>query len=173
MFRSLLVLGFVSLAAAHGSQAQQDTTGLVPGQWVRIHQGKHAVIGTLLFVDSAVMWVLTTQTDTAFLRRADITGVDVSTGRKSKTLSGALIGAGVGAVGLGLAAYLSGAGGDGSVAVIAMAIPTGFVLGAGIGAAIGSGSHTYRWEPAIWPTLTFSLGGPAGRSIALGGHLRF
>ena len=142
MTRFMLALAWILVALSAAVEAQQYSPRLDPGQWVRIHQGKHAVVGTLLSVDSAVMWVLTTQTDTAFLRRADITGVDVSTGRKSKTLSGALIGAGVGAVGLGLAAYLSGAGGDGSVAVIAMAIPTGFVLGAGIGAAIGAGSHT-------------------------------
>jgi hypothetical protein len=179
MMRTLLLFGLVSVAAAGAALAQGDSPRLDPGQRVRVHQGKRAVVGTLLSADSTAMQVLTSHTDTARLRRADVTGVDVSVGQKSKAASGALIGAGVGAVGGALAMVVI-AGpealetNDISPAVyVGGAAVIGLALGAGVGALVGASSQTDRWEPAVWPVLTFQPDGRAGKRIALGVRLSF
>jgi hypothetical protein len=178
MRRFMLALAGVLVVLTSVVDAQQEPPRLDPGQRVRVHEGNRKVVGTLLSTDSSALRVLTSHTDTAFLKRADVTAVDVSVGQRARTVSGALTGAGIGVVSVGfvtyaLAGFPSITSGDESLVYVAAGMVGGLVLGAGVGAVIGAGSHTDRWEPAIWPTLTFSLGGPAGRSIALGGHLRF
>jgi len=179
MTRFMLALAGVLVVLTSVVDAQQEAPRLDPGQRVRVHEGNRKVVGTLLSVDSAALRVLTGQTDTAFLKKADVTGVDVSVGQRARTGSGALTGAAVGAV-AGALALIVVAGPDNlspneisPAYTVGAAAVGGAALGAAVGAVIGAGLHTDRWEPAVWPTLTFSLGGPAGRSIALGGHLRF
>jgi hypothetical protein len=172
----MLACFLVVLTAA--GEAQQDSLRLDPGQRVRIHEGKRAVVGTLLSVDSSAMRVLTSHADTAVLRRADVTGVDVSVGTKSRTVSGALIGAGVGTVGVGLIAYiLAGTpgltSGDESLVYVGAAALGGLVLGAGVGAVIGAGSRADKWKPAVWPTFAVRLSGPAGRRVSAGMRITF
>ena len=180
MFRSLLVLGFVSLAAAHGSQAQQDTTGLVPGRRIRIHQGGLAMVGTFLSADSSTMAIVTSGADTVRVLRTGVTGIDVSIGTKSNAgkgaLTGLLIGGLSGAV-LGLVAGLTedkdsfvyiGPG----AAALGLGVTFG-ALGAGIGALSGSGKRTDKWAPTAWPTVSYVPGGLDGGRVKLGMHLTF
>ena len=181
MFRTLLVLSLVSLAVAQGGQAQQDTTGLVPGRRIRVHQqDNHTLVGNFASMDSASLALVTTAGDTVAVPRGDIAGLDLSQGSKSNAgkgaITGLLIGGGLGVV-LGLAAA-SGAEdtfffdyGAGTYAVGA-GLFFGAV-GAGIGALIGSGKRTDKWAPTAWPTLSVLPAGPDGHRVALGVQLRF
>ena len=100
MFRALLALSLVSLAAAQGSQAQQDTTGLVPGRRIRIHQqGNSTVVGSFVSLDAASLAMVTGAGDTVQVSRDHIVGLDLSQGTKSKAGKGAVTGLLVGGLG--------------------------------------------------------------------------
>jgi hypothetical protein len=178
MFRALLVLGLVALAGAQGGQAQQATTGLVPGRRIRIHQsGVKPLAGEFVSMGSDGIRLTTSPADTQLVPKADITGVDLSQGTKSKAGSGAVTGLLVGAAG-GALLGVAGCSGDESGWVTpgqcagAGALVFG-ALGAGIGALLGSGKRTDKWAPTAWPTVSFQPFGRDGGTVALGMHLRF
>ena len=180
MFRTLLVLSLVSLAAAQGSQAQQDTTGLVPGRRIRVHQqDNHTLVGNFASMDSASLALVTTAGDTVQVPRGDIAGLDLSQGSKSNAGKGALTGLLIGAAGGALIGVASSSADDGdfidfSAGEYAVGIGAVFgVLGAGVGALIGSGSRSDKWAPTAWPTLSVLPAGPDGHRVALGVQLRF
>lgn len=172
MTRALILSTILALAITVHGQSQQDTSGLVPGRRIRIHQrNNQKLVGRFVSMDSASLAMVTKPGDTAQVARSTIAGLDLSDGTKSKAgrgaLTGLLIGAAVGA--------LAGLGCEGEVAGVCMAGGALVVgaLGAGVGALIGSGSRTDKWEPTAWPTLSFQPNGPEGAQIALGMHLRF
>lgn len=178
MVRTMLILSGILVAVSGVSEGQEGGPQLDAGQRVRIHEGKRKVVGTLLSVDSSAVRVLTSHTDTAHLRRADITGADVSVGTKSRAASGALIGAGVGTIGVGLIAYiLAGTpgltSGEESLVYVGAAALGGLVLGAGVGAVIGAGSRADKWKPAVWPIFAVRLSGPDGRRVRAGMRITF
>ena len=173
MFRTLAVLGLISLTFAPPGDAQEGAPRLDPGQRVRVHQGKRTVVGTLLAADSAEILLLTSSTDTVRLRRADISSVDVSIGQKSGTISGALKGAALGAVGAGVATYIAEKDNESAGAFVAAGAVAGFVFGAVVGAVVGAGSHTDRWQPTVWPTLDMGRSETGGKAVALGVHFTF
>ena len=178
MIRTLFVLAGLQLAFVGVSPGQQDAPRLDAGQRVRVHEGKRAVVGTLLSVDSAAVRVLTSHTDTAHLRRADITGVDVSVGKKSRVASGALIGAGGGYRRRWFDRLYPGRhswtpSGDESLVYVAAAALGVYVLGAGVGAVVGAGSHTDRWAPAVWPAVGLGTEGVEVLGVGIGMRIRF
>lgn len=175
MYRALLVLSLVSLAAAQGSQAQQDTTGLVPGQRLRIHrQGSKKLIGILVSADSARLSLNTGPGDTTVVPRSTITSVDRSIGRKSLAGKGALYGAGFGLVGGVTVAAIACEDGlfDTESCVVGVGLVS-TVLGAATGAIVGAFIHTDRWAPTAWPTLSFQPSRRDGGTVAIGMHLTF
>lgn len=174
MFRSLLVLSLVSLAAAQGGQAQQDTTGLVPGRRIRVHQqGNQKLVGSFVSMDSASLAMVTNTGDTVQVPRGNIAALDLSQGTKSnfgkRTLTGLLIGAGAG-LAFGLATCNDSDGWGCSVGYDVLGLA---VIGTGIGALAGIGSRSDKWAPIAWPTLSIRSGGRDGKTVALGMHLRF
>jgi len=174
MPRTLLVLALAILALTSNAPAQQDTTGLVPGRRIRVHrQDKQVVMGTFASVDAATFAMVTNTGDSVRLPRADVQSVDVWAGTKSQTGKGALLGLAAGAVagaGLGVVVCLEEEDCVGYIGVGALVFGA---FGAGAGALIGSGSHTDRWEPTVWPTLSVLPVGPDRGMVALGMHLRF
>ena len=180
MYRALLVLSLVSLAAAQGSQAQQDTTGLVPGRRIRVHQqGNQKLVGNFVSMDSASLAMVTSIGDTVLVPRHDIAGLDLSQGTKSNAgkgaITGLLVGGGLG-VALGLAAASSTEGSILESSPGAYAAGSGLLfgaLGAGVGALIGSGQRTDKWAPTAWPTLSFQPSRRDGGTVALGMHITF
>ena len=107
------------------------------------------------------------------LPRAGVQSVDVWAGTKSQTGKGALLGGAVGAaVGAGLGVLVCSEEHDCAAYIGGGALVVG-AIGAGTGALIGSGSHTDRWEPTAWPTVSFLPNSSAGSRLALGMHLRF
>ena len=179
MMRSILVLTIALLALPSLGQAQQDTAGLVPGRRVRVQLGKgNDVVGMFLSADTSTMRVLTAPGDTTSVDRAAATSLDVSVGRKSKTLAGALIGAPAGALAAASITYIAVGtpgldSGDEELIYVAAAAVGGFFLGGIGGALIGSGKHTDMWEPTVWPVRIIAPGGQAGNGIAFGVHLSF
>jgi hypothetical protein len=181
MTRSMLALAIALLVLPSLGQAQQDTTGLAPGRRIRVHQpDKHTVVGNFVAIDSASLGLETTPGDTLQIARARITGVDLSVGTKSKTGQGALSGLMYGALGGVALGLLASAGQDPNelfyvspgAAAAGGALMFG-AIGAGVGALIGSGKRTDRWEPTVWPVRVIAPGGQAGNGVALGMHLRF
>jgi len=180
MFRSLLVLSLVSLAAAQGGQAQQDTTGLVPGRRIRVHQHNNKkLVGSFVAMDSASLAMVTNAGVTVRVPRGDVAGLDLSQGTKSNAGKGALTGLLIGAAGGALIGVASSSADDGdfidlSAGEYAVGIGAVFgVLGAGVGALIGSGSRSDKWAPTAWPTLSFQPSRRDGGTVALGMHLTF
>jgi hypothetical protein len=180
MFRTLLVLTLLSFVAPQAARAQQDTTGLVPGRRIRIHQeGNQKLVGSFVAMDSASLAMVTTAGDTVRVPRSNVTGLDLSQGTKSNAgkgaITGLLIGGGVGIV-LGLAASSDAEGSFFDVGAGTWAAGSGLffgAVGAGIGALIGSGSRSDKWAPTAWPTLSFLPSGRDGKTVALGMHLTF
>jgi len=116
---------------------------------------------------------VTSTGDSVRLPRSGVQSIDVWAGTKSQTGKGALLGGAVGAaVGVGFGALICSEEHDCPTYVGAGALIFGAV-GAGAGALVGSGSHTDRWEPTAWPTLSVLPIGPDRGTVALGVHLRF
>jgi len=175
----MLVLIIIGLAFPLTAVAQQDSTGLVPGRRVRVHQHKkQALVGSFVSLDSAGIRFVTAGTDTALVPRAYVTAVDISMGTKSKAGAYALRGFIYGAVGgviIGVAASSSDNGEFLDYGAGTWAAGSGLffgALGAGVGALIGSGKRTDKWDPMAWPTVAVLPAGPQGTTLALGVRLR-
>ena len=180
MFRMLLVLSLVSSVAPHAVQAQQDTTGLVPGRRIRVHQQDHKkLVGSFVAMDSASRAMVTNAGDTVRVPLGHIVGLDLSQGTKSNAGKGALTGLLIGAMSGVLVGAVASSSDDGDFIDLnagEWAVGIGAVfgaLGAGIGAGVGAGQRSDKWAPAVWPTLTLLPGGANGKRIALGLHLTF
>ena len=179
MMRFIAVLALALLALSSFGQAQEGAAGLAPGQRVRVTLGNGAeVVGIFISADTGRMRVLTAPLDTAWVDRAAARSVEMSVGRQSKTLVGALIGAPLGALGAATVAWVAVGtpaldSGDEELAVVAVAAMGGFLLGGVGGALIGSKKRSDIWEPTIWPTISVSPAGPDGKAVAFGVHLRF
>ena len=179
MTRLALAVSLALMAVATDLHAQADATALVPGTRVRVHQGAQSMTGSLLYMDSTSLALVTGRADTVTTPLALITGIDVSRGTKSRAGRGALIGVGVGAASgiiVGIAASGSDDGDffDFSSGAWATGIGlTGAVLGAGIGAIIGATQHGDRWQPAVLPTVSVQSVGTDDRRIAVGVRIPF
>jgi hypothetical protein len=127
---------------------------LSAGTRVRVHtrsQGK--VIGHLVRVtsDSIVLRPGNQAAAELALPAPAVKRVDLSTGRRSRKGRGVLIGLLVGTVG-GYAVLLRLCADDCVGAWPLLGLPVGGALvGAGMGAAIGSGVRTERWQRVSWP----------------------
>lgn len=174
MTRTLILSAILALAVTAAGQAQQDTTGLVPGRRIRVHrQDKQVVVGTFASVDAATLAMVTSAGDSVRLPRAGVQSIDIWAGMKSQAGKGALLGLAAGAVagaGLGVVVCLEEEHCVGYIGIGALVFGA---FGAGAGALIGSGSRTDKWEPTAWPTVSFRPNGPEGGRVALGMHLRF
>jgi len=181
MFRSLAALGVASFVLTAGGQAQTDTTHLAPGIRVRIHRAHYApLVGNLVSLGPDSLVVAVAPADTAFVARQSITQVEIFQGRKSNAGKGAKTGLLIGGLGGALLGAMAAAAQDESdflyvppgQLVLGGAIGWG-ALGAGIGALIGSGSHTDRWQPTVLPTAMVVPDEAKGRRVALGLRINF
>ena len=151
----LIPLSFTSLAA-------QDT--LTAGDKVRVTTEEERVVGSLVSLDDNQLTLTTEARDSSLvLPLASLTKLEVSRGQKSMAGRGALIGLGAGAaVGVGTA-LVACAGGDcntdGDITgALALGLGAGGALvGAGIGALIGSSIKVDRWETVPLDRISVSL----------------
>jgi hypothetical protein len=179
MTRSMLALTALLLTLPSFAQAQQDTTGLVPGRRIRVHQpNNRTVVGNFVAMDSTSLGLETSLGDTLQIARAGITGVDLSVGTKSQAgkgaVTGLLIGGAAGVV-IGLAASGSDDGELFDFGPGTWAAGSGLffgAVGAGVGALIGAGNHTDRWEKAALPAVVVIPNRQAGTRIVLAWQLR-
>jgi hypothetical protein len=177
--RSTLLAASLLMGLATTGRAQAAPATLVPGARVRVHQGSESLTGLLVSLDSAGLVIATDKSDTVTAPRTSITAVEVSTGTKSRAGKGALIGLGVGAAAgviVGLAASSSDNGdfldyGAGTWAA-AMGL-TGAAIGAGLGALIGSGQQSDKWQPAVLPAIGVRAYGSGDNRVAIGLRIRF
>jgi hypothetical protein len=110
-------------------------------------------VGTVAALETDTLVVNTEQrADALEVPLADVTKLEVHRGQKSKTGTSALIGAGFGAA-LGVSVALIGCAdneclsdGDATAGVAVLLGAGGALLGAGLGALIGSGTKVDRWE---------------------------
>jgi hypothetical protein len=136
-------------------------TAAEPGKWIT---GRAAGITT-----DSIGIVPDASADTLRYARHELQRLKVSVGRKSNAGRGALIGAVVlGGFGAAFGAYGAGVCGgcdnNATGTFVAVFGLSGAALGAGIGAAIGSGSHREQWEAvAVVPSPASGTGG-AGES---------
>jgi hypothetical protein len=174
-----LLAASLLIALATTGRAQAAPATLVPGARVRVHQGSESLTGSLVSLDSAALVIATDKPETVTAPRASITAVEVSTGTKSRAGKGALIGLGVGAAAgiiVGLAASSSDNGdfldyGAGTWAAgVGLA---GAAIGTGLGALIGSGQHSDKWQPAVLPTVGVRGYGPDDNRVAIGLQITF
>lgn len=180
MFRTLLVLTLVSFVTPHVVQAQQDTTGLVPGRRIRVHQqDSEKLVGSFVAMDSASLAMVTNAGDTVRVPLGYVGGLDLSQGTKSNAGKGAVTGLIIGAMSGVLVGAVASSADDGDFIDMnagqwAVGIGVAFgALGAGVGALIGSGSRSDKWAPAVWPTLTLAPDAGGGKGVAVGMQLTF
>ena len=184
MSRSMLVLCLLTLITVSSAQAQGISTDLVPGRRIRVQQHQGTMVqGALVSVSDTALTLRTSETDTVVVARAAIAKVEVYEGTKSKAgkgaVTGLLIGGGIGVV-LGVATASSTEGTLLESSPGSYAVGSGLLfgaLGAGVGALIGSGSHTEKWQsvvlPAVLPTVTILPDESKGRRVALGLRISF
>jgi hypothetical protein len=159
----------------------QEPTALMPGSRVRVHlttPQPRLVRGRLVSADADSLRLLTESgRDTLAFSTVGVSQLDTTAGRRTRTGKGALLGAGIGAAAgltLGLAATAEGCSGfcadptPGEIAAVSLILGG---VGAGVGALIGSITHSDRWVPAskhrmaIGVTPTF---GKQGIGLMLG-----
>ena len=158
MFRACFVLAIASLAVSPIAAAQGSPDELV-GRRIRIQQLHGATVqGALVAVTDTTVTLRTSETDTVSIARGGIARVEVYEGMKSGTGKGALTGLLIGGLGGALIGVAASGSDDGEffdfgAGEWAAGIGITFgALGAGIGALIGSGSHTEKWSPAALPS---------------------
>ena len=127
---------------------------LESGSRVRVHlfQPRSKVVGNVVRVTPDTL-VIVSEEDPhpeIALSTTNIRRLEVSRGQRSRTGRGALVGLLAGAVG-GYVALLALCEDScvGAVALYAL-IPGGALVGAGIGAGVGSLIRTERWQPVSW-----------------------
>lgn len=179
MTRSLALIA-AALLALTSAAAAQDSTGSLVGRRVRIQPQHGATLqGAVVAVSDSAVTLRTSETDTVSVARAGIAKVEVYEGTKSNTgkgaLTGLLIGGLTGAV-LGAVSaqvtqdsFIEYSAGEGALAYGAAL----GVLGAGIGALVGSGSHHENWQPAVLPTVTVLPTAQDGKRVAFGLRVSF
>jgi hypothetical protein len=163
-------VGILSLAAAVA--LADDTVRLASGTRVRVTvpTGGGRLVGTVLALDDKNLTLqVPGKTDTAVLRREDITELFVSAGRRSRgrgALIGAAIGAGAGAL-IGLAAGSDDRSNFIRFSAGQKAVLFGIVL-APIGALVGAAGHpAERWKELPKDRIRLSLAPVSGRGAAV------
>jgi hypothetical protein len=181
MYRSLISLGVVCLTLSTGGQAQAGATQLSPGIRIRIHSQHSApLVGNLVSLGADSLLVALSPADTARVALESIMQVEISQGSRSNAGKGAKTGLLIGGLGgavLGAIAAASQNENDflyvpPAQLVVGGALGWG-VLGAGIGALIGSGSHSEKWTPTVLPTVKVMPDESKGRRVALGLRISF
>ena len=148
----------IAVSSVPTAAAQAGASGLHPGDVIRVQRmdGRAKwVAGAVVGGNSdSIRFVAARSTDTTAVALADLRRWEVSRGTRRRTGRGALHGLFYGAFTSGLAAMMvpapeaSGMSAGGFYGVVAAA---GGVLGAGVGALIGSRQRTHRWEPVARP----------------------
>jgi hypothetical protein len=180
VFRSTILVATALCTLATFGQAQADSTRLTAGMKLRVHQQRTApIVGTLISLDPEHVVLLLSPADTAVLSRQSITKVELYQGTRSGAgkgaVTGLLIGATIGAIGGAISAsategsYVEYSAGEGA---LAYGVTLG-LLGTGIGALVGSGSHHEIWQPTVLPTVSMQPGGQGGKRVAMGLRISF
>ena len=160
-------LALLCLFALPVEVAAQSVVAVSPGSRVRIslEEGvlpgaNKRVVGTLVSMSDESVVIRTSADDPQSFPAASVTALEVSTGRTSRALQGALIGGlALGTI-TAIQAYvaesncepepfggpLSGCGSPGGIAALGFVL--GGTVGAGAGALIGAFIRTDRWLPA-------------------------
>jgi len=179
MTRSLALIA-AALLALTSAAAAQDSTGSLVGRRIRIQPQHGATLqGAVVAVSDSAVTLRTSETDTVSVARAGIARVEVYEGTKSNTgkgaLTGFLLGGAIGAfLGAASASATEGSLVEYSAGEGALAYGASFgVLGAGIGALVGLGSHHERWQPAVLPTVTVLPTAQDGKRVAFGLRVSF
>ena len=172
---------FALLAVAPLSIVTAQETPLVkPGDRVRVTAPDQALskyTGTL-----AGVYGDTLRLDTLHVPLQSVTRLDVHRGQKSKAGTGALIGAGVGAAAGVITALVVCAednrdcenAGSGLTAAAALVLGVGgALLGAGLGAVVGSNVKVDRWEEIPLDRLRVSVAPQRDGRFGLGLSVRF
>jgi len=180
MSRSLLLACALLVCAGTDLVAQAQPVDLVPGRRIRVHrQTQSTLIGALLSVSSDTLTMITTGPDTVAVARSTIRRVDVAVGTKSQAGKGAVTGLLIGGLGGALLGVASSGSDDGDFLdagpaewAVSGAVFFG-AIGAGVGALIGSGHRTDRWEAVVVPTVTVIPVPGKPSQVAVGVKLRF
>jgi hypothetical protein len=181
MFRSFLALAIALGTMAASGQAQTDSTKLTAGMKLRIHQQQTGpIVGTLISLDPDHVVLLVSAADTTVVPRGSITKVEMYQGMKSGAGKGAVTGLLIGGIGGAILGGIAAASQDESdwtyippgQLIIGGAVGWG-ALGAGIGALIGMGSHSEKWEPTVLPTVKVVSDESKGRRVKLGMRISF
>lgn len=180
MSRSPILVLALLLGTALDLAAQAPPVDLVPGRRIRVHRrAEPALVGELVSLGSDSLTMTTAAADTVAVARAAITRLDLSTGTKSQAgqgaVTGLLIGAATGAL-LGVAASGSDDGSwvDAGPGAWALSGAIGFgAIGAGVGALIGAGKHTDRWEQSALPAVVVMPNRGAGTHVVLAWQFTF
>lgn len=153
MLSSKSFCGLLVLTAALPALAEDSSSGVSSGARVRLTVASvsgHRLIGTLVRQDE-ISLDIAHDGSVSSVPLKSIAKLEVSAGRKRRTMAGALCGA---ALGIGLAVFGSCTGDDcalfRSLAVVVL-VPAG----AGIGALVGSAIRTERWQtvPTVPPQV--------------------
>ena len=140
----------------------QEAPLVAQGDRVRVTAPNERVVGTFAVLKPDTL-VVNVESRRLAIPFASVTSLEVSRGQKSRTGRGALIGLGVGVVaGVGTALALCAEGdcnidGDITGAVALVLGAGGALVGAGIGALIGSQTKTDRWETVPLDRIHISL----------------
>jgi len=126
---------------------------LQSGSRVRVHlvQPRAKVIGNLVrsTADTLIIIPENDRPHEMALSSANVRRLELSRGQRSRRGRIALVGLVVGAVGGYVAVHYVCGDCVGSIALYAL-IPGGALVGAGIGAGVGSLIRTERWQPVSW-----------------------
>ncbi len=143
-------------------------TSIAPGDTVRVTAPSMDMddsIGTVAALETDTLTVkVEERADALYVPLADITKLEVRHGQRSRAGKGALIGLGVGAAAGVTLAFVACAGkecysdSNDATGVVALIFGAGgALLGAGIGAIIGSSIKTDRWESVPLDNIRVSL----------------
>jgi hypothetical protein len=151
----------------------QEETPLRAGSRVQVHLADpkpRLVRGSLVGAEADSVRLLSENgRDTLAFSTAELSQIDTTAGRRARTGKGALLGAGIGAgagLALAVAATIEGCSGfctDPSVGEIAAVSLIFAGVGAGVGALIGSATHTDRWVPVSRSPVTIGVAPTVGR----------
>jgi hypothetical protein len=145
--------GCAGVTYLNGSEAAPPEA-LQSGRRVRVHldQPRSKVVGNVVRVSADTLVIVPDEDprNELALSALNVRRVDISRGQRSRAGRGALVGALGGAV-LGTAALVYACSDSCIGAVPLLGLPPGGALiGAGIGAVIGSLIHTERWQRVLW-----------------------